>query len=340
MYMKKPIFYIWWFQIFLPHNVVTLGHFSPHQNKSLCISRSGFFMLNGAKEMNVIFSSSLPICRVFFHFVMPRYVLGPCYPRFEHARGVEGYITCYLACYVWLRVQIMPCHVRSRVQNMPGCHLRKYGWGQMGRLEGKIAAVLLYRLHSFHLLNLSLTLAFAPSKTRGKAWGLVSQCSFYHPFHRTLQCIRGALRSSNYKKNLKPELLQETGKSDTPHVKHPRIGFGVLVVGFYSSLWGFRAFTSLTHIAFTPTFLLRFLVFVVCSLQSAALTAGVSTCKESTGTLLLLRLLLLCVPYLHLTGLDTNLLTLMYGIRHSLSLVVCLPINNDEFTRQGREHRL
>jgi hypothetical protein len=49
----------------------------------------------------------------------------------------------------------------------------------------------------------------------------------------------------------------------------------------------------------------------------------VSTCKESTGTLLLL--LLLCVPYLHLTGLDTNFLTLLYGICHSLSLVVCLP---------------
>jgi hypothetical protein len=63
-------------------------------------------------------------------------------------------------------------------------------------------------------------------------------------------------------KNLKPELLQETGKSATPHVKHPRIGFGVLVFGFDSSLWRFRAFTSLTHIAFTPTFLLRFLVFV------------------------------------------------------------------------------
>jgi len=221
----------------------------------------------------------------------------------------------------------MPCHVRSRVQNMPGCHLRKYGWGQMGRLEEKIAALLLYRLHSFDLPNLSLTLAFDPGKTRGKAWALVSQCSFYQAFHRTSQCIRGALQSSNYKKNLKLELLQETGKSDTPRVKHPRIGFGVLVVGFDSSLWGFRAFTSLTHIAFTPTFLLRFLVFVVCSLQSAALTASVSTCKESTGTLLvLLRLLLLCVPYLHLTGLDANLLTLPYGIRHSLSLVVACPL--------------
>jgi hypothetical protein len=78
----------------------------------------------------------------FFPLVMPRYVLGPCYARFEHARGVEGYVTYYVACYVWLRVQNMPCHVRSRVQNMPGCHLRKYGWGQMGRLEEKIAAVL------------------------------------------------------------------------------------------------------------------------------------------------------------------------------------------------------
>jgi len=64
-------------------------------------------------------------------------------------------------------------------------------------------------------------------------------------------------------KNLKQELLQETGKSATPRVKHPRIGFCVLVFGFDSSLWRFRAaFTSLTHIAFTPTFLPRFLVFV------------------------------------------------------------------------------
>jgi hypothetical protein len=29
MYMKKPIFYIWWFQILLPHKVATLGHVFP-----------------------------------------------------------------------------------------------------------------------------------------------------------------------------------------------------------------------------------------------------------------------------------------------------------------------
>ncbi|CAK9227530.1 unnamed protein product [Sphagnum troendelagicum] len=46
---------------------------------------------------------------------------------------------------------------------------------------------------------------------------------------------------------------------------------------------------------------LCFLVFGVCSLQSAALIASVSTRKESTGTLLVLVLPLLCVPYLHHT---------------------------------------
>jgi hypothetical protein len=38
------------------------------------------------------------------------------------------------------------------------------------------------------------------------------------------------------------------------------------VGGFDSSFWGCSAFISLTYVAFTPTFLLRFLVFVVCSL--------------------------------------------------------------------------
>ncbi len=224
-----------------------------------------------------------------------------------------------MLCVVASAKHAMSCEVRSAKHAWVS--LEKIWMRANGQTGGK------NRSTPFDLPNLSLTLAFDPGKTRGKAWALVSQCSFYQAFHRTLQCIRGALRSSNYMKNLKLELLQETGKSDTPRVKHPRIGFGVLVVGFDSSLWGFRAFTSLTHIAFTPTFLLRFLVFVVCSLQSAALTASVSTCKESTGTLLvLLRLLLLCVPYLHLTGLDANLLTLLYGIRHSLSLVVACPL--------------
>jgi hypothetical protein len=65
------------------------------------------------KEMNVtsrkvllrFFSSSLPICLIYFHLVMPRHVLSPCYARYEHIRGIKGYVTYYLACYVRLQVQ-------------------------------------------------------------------------------------------------------------------------------------------------------------------------------------------------------------------------------------------
>jgi len=48
-------------------------------------------MLNWPKEMNAVstevllrfFSSSLPVCPVFFYLVMPRHVYGPCYASFE-----------------------------------------------------------------------------------------------------------------------------------------------------------------------------------------------------------------------------------------------------------------
>jgi len=43
----------------------------------------------------------------------------------KHARGIERYVTYNLACYV-----------RLGVQNMPGYHLRKYGWGK-GQTGGK-----------------------------------------------------------------------------------------------------------------------------------------------------------------------------------------------------------
>jgi hypothetical protein len=99
------------------------------------------------KSTAAMFSSSLPICLLYSHLVMPRHVLSPCYARYEHTRGIKGYVTYYLACYV-----------RLQVQNMPGCHLRKYGCGQMGRLEEKIAAVLLYWLHSFPLACLTWSL--------------------------------------------------------------------------------------------------------------------------------------------------------------------------------------
>ncbi len=76
------------------------------------------------------FPSSLPICPVYFHLVMPRHVLSPCYARYEHIRRTKGHLTHELACNVRLQVQNMLYHMRLRVQNMPGCHLRKYGSGK------------------------------------------------------------------------------------------------------------------------------------------------------------------------------------------------------------------
>jgi hypothetical protein len=83
----------------------------------------------------------------FFHLVMPRHVYGPCYAWVEHARGIEGYVTYNLACYV-----------RLRVQNMPGwVSLEKIWMEQMGRLKDKFAAILLYWLHSFPLAYLTFS---------------------------------------------------------------------------------------------------------------------------------------------------------------------------------------
>jgi len=66
--------------------------------------------------------------------------------------GVQmGYITYYLACYVKLQV---PKH-GILYEVVPAKHawvsLEKISMGQMGRLEEKIAALLLYSLHSFPL---------------------------------------------------------------------------------------------------------------------------------------------------------------------------------------------
>ncbi len=77
-----------------------------------------------------LFPPVCPFARVYFHLVMPRHVLSPCYARYEHTRGIKGYVTDYLACYVRLQVQNKPFYMRLPVQNMLGCHLRKYGWGR------------------------------------------------------------------------------------------------------------------------------------------------------------------------------------------------------------------
>ncbi len=87
--------------------------------------------------------SSLPICPVYFHLVVPRHVLSPCYPRYEHTRGIKAYVTYYLACYVRLQP-------KDAILNevMSATHawvsLEKIWMGKMGRLEEKIAAGLLY----------------------------------------------------------------------------------------------------------------------------------------------------------------------------------------------------
>jgi hypothetical protein len=72
-------------------------------------------------------STHLP---VYFHHIMPRHVLSPCYAHYEHTRGIKGYVTYYLACYVRLQVQNMLYYMRLNVQNMLRCHLRKCGWGK------------------------------------------------------------------------------------------------------------------------------------------------------------------------------------------------------------------
>jgi len=133
------------------------------------------------KSTAASFSSSLPICPVYFHLVMPRHVLSPCYARYEHTRGIKGYVTYYLACCcVRLQVQNMTYYMRLRVQNMPGCHLRNYGWGQMGRLEEKIAATLLYWLHSFPLACLTFSVfLIGPSYNNWSRWFVISNPPTY-----------------------------------------------------------------------------------------------------------------------------------------------------------------
>ncbi len=102
-------FYSW----FLPKNI-------KHAKGNEC---------NQYKSTATISSSNLPICLICFHLVMPRHVLSPCYAQYGHTRGMKGYVTYYLA-YVRLQVQILPYYMRLRVQNMPGCQLKKYRWGK------------------------------------------------------------------------------------------------------------------------------------------------------------------------------------------------------------------
>jgi hypothetical protein len=81
------------------------------QVSSAQVSRFG---IRTAKDKSTaaIFSSSLPICPIYFHLIMPKHVLNPCYARYEHTRGIMGHVTYYLACYVRLQVQNMRYNMR------------------------------------------------------------------------------------------------------------------------------------------------------------------------------------------------------------------------------------
>ncbi len=64
------------------------------------------------KSTAAIFSSSLPICPVYFHLFMPRHVLSPCYTSYEPTRGIKGYVTNDLACLTRLQVKNMLYYMR------------------------------------------------------------------------------------------------------------------------------------------------------------------------------------------------------------------------------------
>jgi hypothetical protein len=59
--------------------------------------------------------------------------------------GIERYVTYNLACYV-----------RLGVQNMPGYHLRKYGWGK-GQTGGKNCSSTFVPTAFISLTNLTFT---------------------------------------------------------------------------------------------------------------------------------------------------------------------------------------
>ncbi len=96
------------------------------------------------KSTAAIFSSSLPICPVYFHLVMPRHVLSPCYSRYEHTRGIKGICNILLGMlYQFTGAKYAVIYEVTSAKHA-WVSLEKIWMGQMGRLEEKIAAVLLY----------------------------------------------------------------------------------------------------------------------------------------------------------------------------------------------------
>ncbi len=115
--------------------------------------------LNRPKEMNVastkillqFCSSNLPICLIYFHLVMPRHVLNPCYAHYEHIRG----ITYYLTCYVKLQVQNMLYYTRLQMQKCMGVTWKNMDGanGQIGKTNHRSIFVLTTFI-SFGLFNI------------------------------------------------------------------------------------------------------------------------------------------------------------------------------------------
>jgi hypothetical protein len=64
---------------------------------------------------------------------MPRLVLSACYARYRHTEGVCNLLLKIL-CEVTPAKYIVIYEVK--LQNMPGCHLRKHGW-ENGQTGGK-----------------------------------------------------------------------------------------------------------------------------------------------------------------------------------------------------------
>jgi hypothetical protein len=72
-------------------------------------------MLNQPKEMNVVNTKSIAMILFFFQSThMPRFfhLVMPRRAPFEHIKAIKGYVTYYLACYMKLQVQNMPCYLR------------------------------------------------------------------------------------------------------------------------------------------------------------------------------------------------------------------------------------
>jgi len=105
------------------------------------------------KSTAAIFSSSLPICLVYFHLVMPRHILSPS-SEFRTLWTHEGYKgVCNILLGMLYEVTSAKHAVLYEVMSAKhACmSLEKIRMGQTGRLEEKIAAALLYWLHSFPL---------------------------------------------------------------------------------------------------------------------------------------------------------------------------------------------